>query len=214
MGATATVPCEWAGYVAEGFSFGDYPAGARVLDVGFGTGEQLRSLARRGCRAFGLEIDPALAARGRGHGASVCRAQAEALPFATGSFDGLVCKVVVPYTDEARAVAEIARVLRPGAIARVSYHGLGYFLRYLLTDRNWRHRVYGARVLANTAHYAATGRRLRGFWGDTLFQSESRLRRYYAENGLHLLERPPSAHFAGAPVFIYHVLERRAATAA
>ena len=28
----------------------------------------------------------------------------------------------------------LGRVLRPGAIARVSYHGRGYYLRYLLTE--------------------------------------------------------------------------------
>jgi SAM-dependent methyltransferase len=207
MGATAA--CEWAGYIAEDFRFGDYPAGSRVLDIGFGMGEQMRALANRGCHGFGLEVDPDLVARGRADGRSVCRAQAEALPFGSGGFDGVICKVVVPYTDEARAIGEIARVLRPGGIARVSYHGLGYFLRYLLADPDWKRRIYGARTIANTALYRATGQRLPGFWGDTLYQSERRLRRYYDEAGLELVEQRPPARFAGAPVFIYHVLTKR-----
>jgi hypothetical protein len=90
----------------------------------------------------------------------------------------------------------------------VSYHGAGYFLRYLLTDSNWKMRVYGARSIVNTFVYAATGCRLPGFWGDTLYQSERRLRRYYRSCGLELLERPSAAAFMGAPVFIYHVLRR------
>ena len=49
---------------------------------------------------------------------------------------------------------------------------------------------------------------LGGFWGDTLYQSERRLRRYYATHGLELVEARPSPGFAGAPVFIYHVLRR------
>ena len=152
-------------------------------------------------------------AAGRDSGLSVCRAAAEALPFQTGSFDGVICKVVVPYTDEAKAVAEIARVLRPGGTARVSYHGVGYFLKYLVAERNWKRRVYGARVLANTAWYAMTSQRFTGFWGDTLYQSNRRLLSYYAASGFELVEERPAPRFAGAPVFIYHVLRRKAARA-
>ena len=202
---------DWDGYLAEGFAFADYPPGARVLDVGFGGGEQMKRLLALGCRAFGIEYDERLTGRGAAQGLRVCRAQAERLPFAAASLDGLVCKVVVPYTDEALAVREFGRVLRPGAVARVSYHGIGYFLRYLLTERNWKRRVYGARVIVNTWCYALPGRRLPGFWGDTLYQSARRLARYYEAAGLDLVEERPSARFAGAPVFIYHTLRRQAA---
>jgi SAM-dependent methyltransferase len=205
-------PGEWIDYLAHDFSFDDFPAGSRVLDVGFGGGFQIRGLAARGCAAFGVEADPGLALRGRTAGAAVCRAFAEALPFRDAVFDGLICKVVVPYTDEARAVREIARVLRTGGIARVSYHGLGYNLRYLLTDANWKRRVYGARVIANTAVYALTGHRVPGFWGDTVYQSERRLRAYYRAAGLRLLEHQAPRTFLGAPVFIYHILQRLGGT--
>jgi len=210
MTAAATgFSCEWTGYVVDDFSFDDYPTGARVLDVGFGGGEQMRQLDSRGCRSVGIELDPDLAAAGRRSGLAVCRAVAERLPFRSGVFDGLICKVVIPYTAEAAAVAEIARVLRPGAMARVSYHGLGYKLRYLLTERDWRRRVYGGRVIANTLVYSMTGKRLPGFWGDTLYQSERRLRSYYDRAGLELVQTLPSRHFLGSPVFIYHTLRRR-----
>ena len=208
---TTAAAGDWEGYLASGFVFADYPAGARVLDVGFGGGEQMKKLLALGCRPYGIEYDPDLAARGAANGLRVCRAKAEHLPVPSGALDGLVCKVVVPYTDEERAVAEIGRVLRPGGVARVSYHGLGYSLRYLLTERDWKRRVYGARVIANTWWYVLTGRRLPGFWGDTLYQSGARLRRYYERSGLDLIEDRPSARFAGAPVFIYHTLRRRTA---
>src|SRR5215204_1754444 len=208
MAVTMAEVCDWAGYIDQEFVFADFPAGSRVLDIGFGTGEQMRRIGARGCRSVGLEIDPGLARNGRLAGLSVCRAQAEHLPFATAGMDGVVCKVVIPYTDEEKAVSEIARVLRPGGIARVSYHGSGYFLRYLIADSNWRRRVYGLRTIVNTFFYGLTGLRLSGFWGDTLYQSERRLRRYYAAHGLELVDARPSPGFAGAPVFIYHVLRR------
>lgn len=212
MSASTAGVFEWSGYISEEFTFTDYRPGMRILDVGFGTGEQMRRLRAVGCSSIGLDLDPALVSRGKQSGLQVCRAQAELLPFRSAAFDGVICKVVIPYTDEARAVHEIARVLRTGGTARLSYHGSGYFLRYLLADPNWKVRVYGLRTLANTAVYALTGKRLSGFWGDTLYQSERRLRRYYAAAGLDLIERHPSPRFAGAPVFIYHVLRRRQQT--
>ena len=205
--ATGPPRCEWPDYIVPNFSFVDFPRGARVLDLGFGGGDQMRELMARGCRAVGVEFDHGRAHAARAAGLTVCRAAAEALPFASGGFDGVVCKVVIPYTDEARAVAEIARVLRPGGVARVSFHGLGYNLRYLLTDRNWRRRAYAARVMANTLLYRLTGRRLPGFWGDTIYQSERRLRRYYDVTGLEIIPTP-APRFVGAPVFIYHELRK------
>jgi ubiquinone/menaquinone biosynthesis C-methylase UbiE len=209
MSASAAHACEWLGYINEEFVFDDFPAGSRVLDVGFGRGDQMRRVRMRRCVSVGLEIDPKLAIEARRSGLPVFRARAEQLPVQTSSMDGVVCKVVIPYTEESTAVAEIARVLRPGGTARISYHGPGYFLKYLLADPNWKVRFYGLRTIVNTAFYRVTGRRLRGFLGDSLFQTEQRLRRYYAQNGLDLIESPRASTFAGAPVFIYHVLQRR-----
>jgi SAM-dependent methyltransferase len=208
MTTVAVAPCEWVGYIADDFTFTNYPPGARVLDVGFGWGQQLRELIDRGCQGVGIETDPTLVGRGGTAGLPVCQAVAEQLPFRTGIFDGVICKVVVPYTREAVAVEEIARVLRPGGIAHVSYHGAGYYLRYILNERNWKRRVYGARVLVNTWVYAVSGHRLPGFWGDTLYQSERRLRAHYRRAGLEVVRRHPSGRFLGLPVFIYHTLRR------
>lgn len=199
---------EWAGYFVGDFPLTNYPPHARVLDVGFGHGEQLRKLRSLGCHAFGIEYDPTLARKGGAAGLAVCRAQAERLPFAPASMDGIVCKVVIPYTDEARAVQEIARVLRPGGVARIVYHGPGYFLKYLLGGPGWKRRLYGARSLVNTLLYRAAGRRLPGFWGDTIFQSRSRLDRYYRRAGLRVVNDPAAPLFMGAPVFIYHEIRR------
>lgn len=205
---TASPLEDWSKYVASAYPFHEFPAGSRVLDIGFGHGMQMKAVAANGCRAFGIEYDPALAARGAQNGLNVCRASCEALPFATASLDGIVCKVVILLTDERRSIAELARVLRPGGIARVSYHGLGYSLRYLLADPNWKRKIYALRTVANTLLYRATGRRLPGFLGDTLYQTTGRLQTYYRAVGLELVENYPAPTYAGAPVFIYHTLRR------
>lgn len=205
----AAVETDWSKYVAADYAFDRFPSGARVLDVGFGRGGQMRAASAHGCRTFGIEYDPGLAAAGARDGLAVCRASAEHLPFATASVDGVICKVVLLLTDERRSIAEIARVLRPGGTARISYHGIGYSLRYLAVDPGWKRKVYALRTIVNTAVYRLTGRRLPGFLGDTLFQTTGRLRRYYHACGLELVEHHPAPRYAGAPVFIYHTVRRR-----
>jgi hypothetical protein len=118
---------------------------------------------------------------------------------------------VIPYTEEAQAIAEMARVLKPGAVAHLEFHGLGYSLKYLCAGENWKFRVYGGRVIVNTVYYRLTGARLPGFIGDTLYQSRARLERYYRREGLELLADPPARGYLGAPVFIYHTVRRVAA---
>ena len=201
---------EWQPYVVEEFAFDDFGARATVLDVGCGAGEQLDRLQGRGARGIGVDADASHARGCRGRGRVVVRALAEALPFCAQSFDGVICKVVLPYTRERAVVHEMARVLRAGGRARCAYIGAGYYLRYLVRSRSWRLQVYGLRTLLNTWLFAVTGRQAAGRFGDTVYQSRRRLTRYYAETGLTCLEDRSAPRFLGFPVFIYHTLVRGA----
>ncbi|CAB1129805.1 Methyltransferase type 11 [Candidatus Hydrogenisulfobacillus filiaventi] len=103
------------------------PPGARVLEVGAGTGRVTfdAGLAERVAAAGGelvaLEPSAALlaalgakrAARGAGR-VRLVQGVAEALPFPPGRFDVVIAVLVLHWTDAPRAVAEMARVLRPG----------------------------------------------------------------------------------------------------
>jgi SAM-dependent methyltransferase len=90
---------------------------ARVLDVGSGTGSNLRMLRDLGFRrVVGLDRSaPALRhCLGKQLG-SVQRADVCALPFRDASFDLVLATDLLEHVrDESRAVAEMHRVLRPG----------------------------------------------------------------------------------------------------
>ena len=87
---------------------------ARVLDVGSADGPSARWLPEQGRVAVDTD------ARGLVAGRDVC-ASALALPFAAGTFDVVAAFDVIEHCEpEAQAVAELARVLRPGGRMLVS----------------------------------------------------------------------------------------------
>jgi demethylmenaquinone methyltransferase / 2-methoxy-6-polyprenyl-1,4-benzoquinol methylase len=103
--------------------------GARVLDLAGGTGDLAARFARRVGRSgivVHTDINGAMLAAGRdklvdqGVVLPTVQCNAEALPFAPRTFDcvsiGFGLRNV---TDQPRALAEMARVLRPGGIAMV-----------------------------------------------------------------------------------------------
>ena len=95
-------------------------AHGRVLEIGAGTGLNLRHYADDAELVLS-EPDAAMADRlrrrvaGRRRPATVVLAPAEALPFADGEFDTVVSTLVLcTVPDQAAALREIRRVLRPG----------------------------------------------------------------------------------------------------
>lgn len=87
----------------------------RILDIGCGTGESVRHLSQFG-RVVALDFsDLALTFCKHKKLGNLVQADAVRLPFADGSFD-LICglDILEHLEDEARALAEIRRVCRPG----------------------------------------------------------------------------------------------------
>jgi ubiquinone/menaquinone biosynthesis C-methylase UbiE len=89
--------------------------GRDVLEVGCGTGLLLRRLAGFARSARGVDLSPGMLEKARARGLDVVEASATDLPFADASFD-VVCsfKVLAHVRDVRRALAEMARVARPG----------------------------------------------------------------------------------------------------
>jgi len=82
----------------------------RVLDLGCGAGSLRTQLA--GLNVIGVDVDPKELARNRGL-SSVC-AESRSLPFASGSFDFVICHHSLEhFRDAVSVIREIRRVLKP-----------------------------------------------------------------------------------------------------
>lgn len=103
-----------------------FTPGASVLDLGCGGGREAFALAERGFAVTAVDYTPAFVAacatgaRERGLAIEVLTADAAALPFADDSFDhvvmvGQLLGHVRPRARRVQVLAEIRRVMRPGA---------------------------------------------------------------------------------------------------
>jgi ubiquinone/menaquinone biosynthesis C-methylase UbiE len=104
------------------------PLEGLVLEIGAGTGLSLRYYSHA-ARVVATEFDtaslPRLSSRAKAARASIVVVAADAmrLPFPGATFDGLVCNLALcTIPDPREALAEVRRVLKPGAPARFLEH--------------------------------------------------------------------------------------------
>src|SRR5690349_14301835 len=98
-----------------------------LLDIGCGTGSLLAAARESFPRAEIVGVDPSGAllecAHGRADlaGIGLARSVAEALPFASATFESALSLLVLQeFPDPQRALAEMRRVVRPGGIVAAS----------------------------------------------------------------------------------------------
>ena len=120
------------------------PPGLRVVDVGTGTGILAIELAELGLDVIGIDRSPTMLAEARskrpaGPGAGTLELQqgdAHALPLADASVDAAFAHMVLhSLEDPARAVLEMARIVRPG--------GQVVLIDFLLHEHLWMQQELG-----------------------------------------------------------------------
>ena len=173
----------------------------RVLDVGCGAGQQLLPFVeRKDSFCVGIDISeevgnvgPKLFAElGFGGRSSFFPALGEDLPFADASFDVVICRVALPYMDNRKTIAEIARVLRSGGKFFLKTHAPAFYLWMLknrLSSLSIRQYAYPMICLACGTLNLLTGRHPKGsFWkGKEVYQTKAFLQSELAKNNLRIV---------------------------
>ncbi len=109
--------------------------GSRVLEIGCGTGHTACYIAQRyRCQVTAVDVSPAMISQARqavqarrlGNHVKCEVADIAALPFKDASFDYVICQAVLMFVDQARALQQMRRVLRPsGVFAGVEFSWKG-----------------------------------------------------------------------------------------
>lgn len=190
---------------APGHLLPPIPPGCRaVLDVGCGAGQTLI-----GCGlpedviACGIDPDVGALALGRRLTDAVrfTAAAAERLPFPDASFDLVLSRVALPYTNIPEALSEAARVLRAGGDVWLCLHGPRMALRTIrqaVRARSARGAIYGAFVLMNGVLLHLSGRQFRWPVGRRRFESVQTMggiRRALHRAGFERVSRVPGRFF-------------------
>ena len=113
--------------------------GARVLDIGVGSGDLERMALAKGVDIHALDPSEKTIERLRtslGLGDKARSGRVEAIPFADGHFDGIVMSEVLEHLDDrvlAMGLGEVVRALKPGG--------------FLLATTPYRERLEDSRVI-------------------------------------------------------------------
>jgi SAM-dependent methyltransferase len=131
--------------------------GTRVLDIGCGAGQTLITSCT-GQVCFGVDLDTAALKLGEilAPGVHFARAKAEALPFSDQTFDYVLARNCLQYTDLASSIADIYRVLNTGGrvwVVVLSWHGL----RRRMRNPNLKQLIFGGYIVLNSLALWLTG---------------------------------------------------------
>jgi ubiquinone/menaquinone biosynthesis C-methylase UbiE len=108
-----------------------YARGKRVLELGCGTGLILGRIAAVAGHAEGIDLSEGMIDKARERGLDVRVGSVTDLPYEDATFDVVYSfKVLAHVPDIAKAVAEAARVTRPGGTMILEFYN-PYSLRYL-----------------------------------------------------------------------------------
>lgn len=172
----------------------------KVLDVGCSAGqEMLPFIEKTDAFCVGVDIGEKLGVVGKEltkkanceRRVAFARSLGEQLPFAPESFDVVVCRVALPYMNNKRAIAEIARVLRPRGVFLLKIHAPAFYfemIRQRSKSFSLRQIAYPVICLAGSAWHSLFGKQLQtGFWqGKEVFQTRAFLEREFAKNNLRI----------------------------
>ncbi len=138
-----------------------------VLELGAGTGGLTRQLVRRHAHVRAVEPDDRMRAVlfERVPEAEIVAGQAEEIPAPASSFDAVIGASMWHWVDEARAIPEVARVLRPGGTFSLLWNGIDRSVDWVRSlwaggkalNQDEQHRVDARRRARHEVHLDPDG---------------------------------------------------------
>jgi SAM-dependent methyltransferase len=184
-GAEVAIDPRTAAFYDWVLDLAEAPAGARVLDVGCGSGGFLRRAADRGLDVVGVDVSPAAIefARKAAPAADLHVGDAEHLPFADGSFDLVTCLGSLEhFPSPERGAAEIARVLGQCGRAIIFVPNLFFLGHIWFGLRRGTEPSEGGQAFSETFH-SFEG------WRSLLESAGLLVERWQAWNSIHASEK-------------------------
>ena len=168
----------------------------RVLEVGCGRGELAQRLVRYlGAEVTAVDTSPRMVELTRARGVDAVVADAEALPFADGTFDAVVAAWMLYHVQNLdRAVAELHRVLRRGGRFVAATNGV----RHL--EEMWR-LVGLERPAAKLTFNGGNGAEILGRWFPSVEKRD-------VEGHVVFSDRAAVADHVGASIVYKHLADR------
>lgn len=174
-------------------------APASVLEVGCGWGELAERITREtGAAVTAIDLSPRMVELARERGVDARVGDVQELPFEDGSFDAVVAAWMLYHVpDLDRAIAEVARVLRPGGIA-IAVTNDAHDLAELweLVGRDLGERLLTFRAENGAGHLAAHFARVEriDLEGAVVFADADAIRSYVGSSisGSALVHRVPA----------------------
>ena len=182
------------------------PPGATVLDIGCGPGMVAKALAARGCKVWGVELDPRRADSARNYCVEVRESDVEAVNLSAAfpgiAFDAVLFLDVLEHLrDPEAALAQAAAVLAPGGSVLLSIPNVTHgALRLELLSGKFRYRASGLLDRGHLRFFDAAG-------VDELIRQSG----FRAETSLRVMRRLDQTEFdidlESVPIAVRNTLE-------
>lgn len=185
------------------------PRGARLLDLPAGTGRFIEIWRARGARVHAVDISAdmlaALRRRWPDGDANLIieRADGEALPFASGSFDFVVCWRLfhlLPAEVAERVLRELARVCRGQIVLEVFNVSQEGRLRLLARAAKVKIRQWLGATSPRTVSSETPWAHITSYP-----QTEHGMRALFGRCGVRLNRAETLTHYQGTPTRVYHL---------
>lgn len=174
-----------------------------ILDIGCGIGQTLIASKledRQLVVGMDIEVEPLVYGSRNYESIQYLNGNAETLPFADDSFDKVISRVALPYTDISDSVAELSRVLKPGGSIWVTLHPLSKTMQQFSTSvksLSLKGIIFRTYAIMNGVAFHFTGKLYRWPRDNIMesFQTRHAMTRCLKEHGFENIEYENKRYF-------------------